>query len=64
MLSLVECVIRSSSLSKEELKLFAIVNWIFHLSDVLISFKYGLIFLRYSSTNSVLFLSLLLSYSV
>ena len=66
MLSLFECITRSSSLSIEEIKLFAIVHWIFHLLDVLrlfmISFKYGLMLLKYSSTDSVLFLSRLLSY--
>ena len=67
MVSLFECITRSSSLSKEEIKLFAIVNRIFHLSDflrlVIMSFKYGLILLRYSLTDNVLFSSLLLSYS-
>ena len=51
----------------EEIKLFAIVNWIFHMSDFLglfmMPFKYGLILLRNSSTDSVLFLLLLLFYS-
>ena len=58
-------IIRSSSLSMEEIKLLAIVNWIFHVPDILklfmMLFKYGLTLLRYSSTDSVLFLSLLLS---
>ena len=63
MLSLFECITRSSSLSKEEIKLFAIVNCTFHVS-FMISFKYGLILLKYSSTYSVLFLPLLLSYSI
>ena len=40
-------------------ELISIVNWIFHLSDFLrsfmISFKYDLILLKYSLTNSVLF---------
>ena len=44
MLSLFECITRFSSLSIEEIKLFAIVNWIFHVSDFLrlfiMSFKY------------------------
>ena len=57
-LSLFEWITHSSSLSMEEIKLFAIVNWIFHVSDFLrlfmMSFKYGLILLRYSSTDSVL----------
>ena len=67
MLSLLECITRSSSLSMEEIKLTAIVNPI-HVSDFLrlfmVSFKYGLILLRYSSTDSVLFLLLLFSYSI
>ena len=58
----------SSSLSIEETKLFAVVNWIFHMSDFLrlfmVSFKYGLISLRYSSTDNILFLSLLILYSL
>ena len=33
MLSLFEWITRSSSLSMEEIKLFGIVNWIFHTSD-------------------------------
>ena len=53
-----------SPLSMEEVKLFPIVNWIFHESDILRlcmkSFKYGLI--KYLSTDSALFLSPLLSY--
>ena len=67
MLSLLECITRSSSLSMEEIKLTAIVNPI-HVSDFfrlfMVSFKYGLILLRYSSTDSVLFLLLLFSYSI
>ena len=67
MLSLFERITPSSSLSMEEIKLFAIVNWIFHLPDFLrlfmMSFEYGLILLRYSSTDGILFLSPLLSYS-
>ena len=50
-----------------EIKLIVIVNWIFHVPEFLrsfmMSFKYDLIFSRYSATNSVLFLSLLLLYS-
>ena len=60
MLSLFEYITRSSSLSMEEIKLFAILNRIFHVSDFLrlfmMSFKNGLILLRYSSTDRVLFL--------
>ena len=68
MLSLFECLSCSSSLSSlEEIKLIVIANWIFHVSDFLrsfmISFKYGLILLRYSSPDSI-FLSLLLLYSI
>ena len=68
MLSLFECITRSSSLSLEDMKLFFIVYWTFHALDFLrsfiISFKYGLNLLRYSSNGSVLFLSLLGSYSI
>ena len=50
------------------LKLIAIVNRIFHVSDFLqlfmISFKYDQILSRYSLIESVLFLSLLPSYSI
>ena len=68
MLSLFDCIRHSSSISPlEEIKLIVIVNWIFHVWNVLrsfmIYFKYGLTLLRYSSTDSVLFLSPLLSYS-
>ena len=35
MLSLFECITRFSSLSMEEIKLFPIVNYIFHMSDFL-----------------------------
>ena len=53
-------ITRSSSLSLKERKLIAIINWIFHASNFLrffmISFNYGLISLRYLSTNNVLFL--------
>ena len=42
----------------EEIKLIAIINWIFHVSDFLrifmMSFKYGLISSRYSLTDTVL----------
>ena len=52
----------------EEVKLSAIINWIFHVSDFLrsfmMSFKYVLILLRYPSNDYVLFLSSLLSYSI
>ena len=67
MLLLLECITYSSYLSLEDIRLNAIANWIFHVSDFLgsfaISFKYDLILLRYSSIDSVLFLSPLLPYS-
>ena len=55
-----ECISYSSSLSSlEETKLIASINWIFYVSDFLrsfmISYKYGLILLRYSSTDSVFY---------
>ena len=59
MLSLFERTLFSSSLSLEEIKLIAIATLIYHTSDFLrlfMSFKYGLISLTYSSTDSVLFL--------
>ena len=66
--SLFECITRSSLLSLEEIKLIAIVSCIFHELEFLrlfmMSFKYGLVLLRYSSNDSVLFLWPLLSYSV
>ena len=55
-------------MSLQEIKSIAIVNWIFQVSVFfkiifknIISFKYGLILLGYSSIDSVLFLSPLLS---
>ena len=67
-LSLFECITRSSSVSLEEIKLIAIAIWIFQVSDFvrlfMISFKYDLILLRHYSDDSVLFLSLLPSYSI
>ena len=66
-LSLFECVTRPSLLSLKEIRLIVTANWFFHVSNFLrsfmISFKYGLLLLRYSLTNSVLFLLLLLLYS-
>ena len=64
-----ECITHSSSLSSlEEIRLIAIVNWIFHVSDFsrlfMMPFKYSLILLRYSSTDNILFLSTLHSYSI
>ena len=48
-------------------EVFAIIDWIFHESDFkrlfMTSFKYGLIFLKYFSDDSVLFLSPLLLHS-
>ena len=68
MLSLFKYITRSSTLSIEEIKLFAVVNWIFYVSDFLKFFampcKYGLILLKYLSTDSVLLLSSLYSYSI
>ena len=68
MLSLFECITCSSSFSMEELKSFAIANWNFYMSVFLrlfmMSSKYGLILLKYSSADSVLFVSLLLSCSI
>ena len=59
-----ECITPSSSLSLEEIKLIAFFIWIFHVSDFfrlfIMSFKYGLIVLRYSSTDSVFLSPLLL----
>ena len=55
-------ITHSLSLSLEELKLIAVVNWILHVSgflkSFLMSFKYGLILSRYSSFDCVLFISL------
>ena len=58
MLSLVECITFSSSLSMKEIKLLFTVNLILQVSDFLrlrmMSFKFfkcGLILLRYSSTT-------------
>ena len=65
LLSLFECITRSSSLPLKEIKLIAIVNLGFHVSDFfMMFFKYGLIILRYSSIDCVLFLPSLLSYSI
>ena len=64
MLSIFECMTHSPSLFIEGI--FAIVNWIFHVFDFLrlflMSVKYGLILLRYSSNDNVLSLWPLLSY--
>ena len=61
MLSHFECTTSPSSLSIEEIKLIAIVSLIFHdFFRLFMSFKYDLILLEYYSTDSVLFLSLLL----
>ena len=58
MLSFFEWVTCSWSLSLEEIKQNAIVNWIFHVSDFMrlfmMSFKYGLILLRCSATDTFL----------
>ena len=52
----------SSTLSWEVLKLIAINNWIFHISDFLRFWEYGLIWWRHTSADT--FLSLLHSYSI
>ena len=66
MLTFFEFITHSSSVSLEEIKLITIANWIFHVSDFLRSFivslKYGLTLLRYSSIDNVLFPSPLFSY--
>ena len=68
MLLFSECIIRFLSLALEEIKLIPIVNWIFNVSDFLrllwMHFKRGLTLLRYSSADSLLFLSSLLSDSI
>ena len=55
MLSLFECNTCCSSLSLEKIKLIATADWVFHVLDFLklfmMSFKNGLIILRYSSTS-------------
>ena len=70
LLSLFECIMHSSSLSLEQIKLVAVANWIFHVPDFLrlfmISFKYELIVFLYqwyfhiqyicNSRNCLLFL--------
>ena len=67
---ILKCITCASSLSLKDIKLNAIVNWIFHvwffffLRSYMKSFMCGFIFLRYSSTDSVLFLSSLLSYII
>ena len=67
MLSVLEYVTRSSSVYLEEIKLITIINWIFHVADLLrsfmISFKDGLTSLRDYSVDRFFFLSSLLSYS-
>ena len=67
-LSPFECIICTSSLTPlEKIKLIVIFSWIFHVSDffrsLMISFKYGLVSLRYSSTD-IVFLTSLLLYSI
>ena len=49
MLSLLECITGSSTLSSKETKLIAIANWIFHVLYFwrLMFLKDGLILLRY-----------------
>ena len=67
-LTLFEYITHSLLLSSlQEIKLLFIGNWIFQVLDFLrssmISFKYGLVLLRYSSTDSVFLLPLFL-YSI
>ena len=57
MLSLFECIMHSSSLL-----LFVYVSDFLRL--FMMSFKYGLILLKYYLIDKVLFISLLLSYSI
>ena len=75
MLPLFLCITDSLSLYIEEINLFANGYWVFHVSEFLrlfmMSFKYGLFkygfkygLLTYSSTNSVLSILSLLSYSI
>ena len=68
LLSLFECISYTSSFSSEEMKLLAIVNWIFGVLDFVrlftLFFKYILFLSKYSSTNSFLFLSTLHSCSI
>ena len=67
-LSLFECITPSSSLSLKDTRLIAILLWVFHVSTFLRSLmifsKYGLILIRYSPIDKVLFLPLLLSCSM
>ena len=66
MLSLFECITGSSSLFLEDIKSIAIANSICRVSDFfrsfMLSFRYGLILLTYSSVDSVLFVLPLFSY--
>ena len=59
MLSLLEFIPHSSSVFLEDIKVIAVLNWIFHVSGRLrlfmISFKYGLISSTYYLTDSVFF---------
>ena len=58
-LSLFECIMHSSSLTLEEINWAVIVNWMPHVSkffrSFMVSFKYDLISLRYSSNDSIYF---------
>ena len=55
MISLFENITRPSSVSLEEIKWIAIVDWIFHVSgflrSIMIIFRYGLILVKYYSTD-------------
>ena len=68
MFSLFEWITHSSSVSLEEIRLIAIVNCVFHVSDffrlLMMPFKYGLISPRYFLIDTILFLSPLISYLI
>ena len=65
MLPLFECITYFLSVSLEDIKLIAIVNWILQTSDffeiICDIFKYGWSSLKYSLIDNVLFLSPLIS---
>ena len=67
-LLLFECITHSSSSSLEEIKVIAIVNWMFYVYDfgrlIIMFLKYSLILSNYSFTDRFLFLSPLLSYLI
>ena len=60
MLSLFECIARSSPLSLENIELIPITNWIFHVPHFLRSLMIWLVWsnsIKYFSIEIVLFLS-------